>query len=244
MTHTHKINPTVLAEQKSWGEEKNEQYFEQFRSKPEDLYRSEKFFLPDVLKCISSCLDVGCACGGFSAIMKSFNPKLAYAGVDITPRFIEIAQEKYPDSRFSVADATNLPWGDNSFDLVHCSGILHLTSFYKEIVSEMYRVSSKYVLCDFRFTEGPQKKGIMKTNLSGQTADAQTLPYLVINFKDHVEFLKSLTPAPASIEVKGYSHPPTKLAEVDINEIIMAFVLIEKGNAKTQETKITINLKA
>ena len=91
-------------EQMVWAKEDNEKFFEESRSKVEDLYPSETFFLPEVLKEVRSCLDVGCCCGGFCNIMKTFNPELDYTGTDIIPRFIEIAKEKFPEANFAVND--------------------------------------------------------------------------------------------------------------------------------------------
>ena len=66
-----KINQQVYKEQQVWGLEGNEQFFIDKRSRPEQLYRSEKFFLPEVLAKVDNCLDLGCACGDFSTIFKS-----------------------------------------------------------------------------------------------------------------------------------------------------------------------------
>ena len=240
-----RIDPTVYNEQKVWGLESNEDYFRLFRSKAEDLYRSEKFFLPDVVKEVKDCLDVGCCCGGFSEIMRSYNPQLRYTGVDIIPRFIDIAKERYPEFEFVVGDGTNINFPDNTFELVHSTGILHLNSRYKDIVREMYRVAAKYVLCDFRLTDGADAMGEMDVNLVGQDQTAGVLPYIVLDIKRHLEFLKALSPAPVSIAAKGYAHAPSKLARINIDKIYMAFFLITKGEkSKTAHTDVQMDLNA
>ncbi len=241
-TSYKKINSVVYKEQKIWGGDGNEDYFQAFRSNRDDLYRSEKFFLPKVIKRVKNCLDVGCCCGGFSGIMKSYNPDLQYVGVDIIPRFIDIAKKRYPDSEFVVGDGTNLDFLDNKFDLVHSSGILHLNSRYRDIVKEMYRVSAKYVLCDFRLTEGSDVIGEMDVNLVGQEKSVGALPYIVLNIERHLEFLKALRPAALSIQVRGYAHPPSKLARIKVGRIYMAFFLITKENSANPATKVEINL--
>ena len=243
MSITYKINPDVYKEQKVWGDDGNEDYFNRFRSKAEDLYRSEKFFLSDVLKNVKSCLDVGCCCGGFSEIMKTYNPQLNYTGVDIIPRFIDLAKERYKNSEFLVGDGTDLDFPDDSFELVFSSGILHLNSRYQDIVKEMYRVSSKYILCDFRLTDGEDITGEMDVNLVGQKKNG-VLPYVVLNAERQVAFLKSMQPAPASIAVKGYAHQPTQLARINLDKIYMAFFLIEKGKEANTYTDVQINLNA
>ena len=236
------MDKNIYEEQKVWGLEGNEQFFMAHRSRPDHLYRSEKFFLPQVLPQVANCLDVGCACGDFSAIFKTYNPAIDYTGVDIIERFVAIARSRYPGCRFELGDGVSLDFPDNSFDLVHCSGILHLNSRFRDIVKAMYRVAKKYVLCDFRLTDGPDMVGEMDVNLLGQT-QADTLPYYVINTAQHLEFLKSLEPAPARIEVKGYAHPPSKSARLATDKVHMAFFLITKGSG-TQNTTIEMNLNA
>ncbi len=240
-----KIDPAVYQEQKVWSLESNEDYFRLFRSRPEDLYRSEKFFLPDIVKEVKNCLDVGCCCGGFNEIMRFYNPPLRYTGIDIIPRFIDIARERYPGSEFVVGDGTSIDFSDNTFELVHSSGILHLNSRYRDIVKEMYRVSSKYVLCDFRLTHGADATGEMDVNLVGQEQTAGVLPYIVLNIERQLELLKGLDPAPAAIMVKGYAHAPSKLARIDVEKIYMAFFLITKGKkSKAVTTDVRMNLNA
>lgn len=240
-----KIDPAVYQEQKVWGLESNEDYFRLFRSRPEDLYRSEKFFLPGVVKEVRNCLDIGCCCGGFNSIMGFYNPELQYTGVDIIPRFVDIAREHYPESKFVVGDGTDLGFSDNAFELVHSSGILHLNSRYKDIVREMYRIASKYVLCDFRLTQGPDVTGEMDVNLVEQERSAGVLPYVVLNIERQLEFLKGLDPAPATIAVKGYAHAPSKLARINVDKIYMAFFLITKGEgSKVVHTDVQMDLNA
>lgn len=237
------VDQNIYNEQKVWGLKGNEDFFSNTRSKPEHLYRSEKFFLPEVLVKSKTVLDVGCACGDFSAIFKEYNPSIDYIGIDIIERFIAIAKKRYPQSRFEHSDGIHLNFDDNSIDLVHSSGILHLNSRYQDIVRQMYRVARTHVLCDFRLTKGEDMLGEMDVNLQGQQDQVQTLPYYVLNVDAHLEFLKSLTPAPSRIEIKGYAHPPSKAARIAIDEILMAFFLITKGNG-SQPTTIDINLNA
>lgn len=245
-TLNRKINPAVYEEQKVWGAGSNEDYFRLFRSKTDDLYRSERFFLPNVIMTVKDCLDVGCCCGGFHDIMKFYNPSLRYTGVDIIARFIDIARTHYPDSDFFVGDGASLDFSDNAFELVHSSGILHLNSRYQDIVREMYRVASKYILCDFRLTEGCDATGEMDVNLLGQEPAAGVLPYVVLNIERHLEFLKTLRPVPAAIKVRGYAHPPSNLARINVDKIYMAFFLIVKGGASGaangMSTTIEMNL--
>jgi len=239
------VDKAICQEQKVWGLSGNEQFFIDTRSQVSHLYRSEKFFLPALAAQAKEFLDIGCACGDFSQIVRHYNPSIRYTGVDIIERFITIARERFPQDRFVVSDGIGLDFPDKSFDLVHSTGILHLNSRYQDIVREMYRLSSRHVLCDFRLTSGPQVMGEMDVNLAGQNGKTQTLPYYVVNIEEHLKFLKQLHPAPERIVVKGYTHPPTKAARIKIDRIYMAFFWIQKGRESAgQDTVVEIDLNA
>ena len=66
-------------------------------------------------------LDVGCATGYYSAIFSSLGYRVT--GIDISESGIEKAREMYPDLRFEVQDATDMPYEAGSFDLVFAHGV-------------------------------------------------------------------------------------------------------------------------
>jgi ubiquinone/menaquinone biosynthesis C-methylase UbiE len=61
-------------------------------------------------------LDVGSAIGAQAHHFSTFGCETV--GVDLEPRFVEKAQELFPDIEFRVADAAELPFADASFDKV------------------------------------------------------------------------------------------------------------------------------
>jgi SAM-dependent methyltransferase len=61
-------------------------------------------------------LDVGCGAGRFCRIAADRGARVA--GLDATPAFVEIARERVPDGDLRVGDMEELPWADDSFDLV------------------------------------------------------------------------------------------------------------------------------
>ena len=231
----------INQEQKVWASPDSVAFYQTHRHKPEQLYPSEEFFLPDVLKEVATCLDIGCAAGGFSCIMKSFNPNLRYVGVDIIPQLIELARITYPDSEFYVGDGINLPFAPDSFELIYSSGVLHLNSHYQEIVRSAYRLCSKYLLCDFRLTEGTTLIAEFDVNFDGKSIPEHPLPYIVVNVKEVTDFLRSLRPTPASIQAKGYAHAPSPTGRIPLKEVIMAFFLIRKGNEHNKYTSIELD---
>ena len=95
----------------------------------ENYARTRPFFLEDV-KALGEytlkgerVLDSGCANGRLFDI---FKPKeVNYYGVDISEKLIEIAKKNYPEAKFQIANALNLPFSENFFDKVYSISILH-----------------------------------------------------------------------------------------------------------------------
>jgi SAM-dependent methyltransferase len=234
---------SVVAEQAVWAAEDSVVYYATHRDQPDDLYPSERWFLPEAAREARTCLDIGCAAGGFSRIMKSFNPALAYTGVDITPALIERARAAFPESRFEVGDGIHFATPPNSYDLVFSSGMLHLNSQHREIVRSAYAQTRHLLLCDFRLTFGPAVTGRCTLNFDGRSmpSDVPTLPYLVLNADELVRDLCALDPPPRSLTIRGYAHKPTATADVPLPSVLMAFARIEKGRAG-ETTAVTIDL--
>ena len=61
-------------------------------------------------------LDVGCGAGRFCRIARDRGARVA--GLDATREFIDIARERTPDGEFEVGEMEDLPWQDDSFDVV------------------------------------------------------------------------------------------------------------------------------
>ena len=59
-------------------------------------------------------LDLGCAAGAITHYLSTFGAEPV--GIDLQPLAIERARELFPGLRFEVADATQLPFADASFD--------------------------------------------------------------------------------------------------------------------------------
>lgn len=85
-------------------------------------FRRQKQVLREYFKLNSgeSVLDTGCGTGEFSVLF----PPEAYTGIDIDKGYIDYARKKYRRN-FLVADATKLPFADNSYDKVLIVGVLH-----------------------------------------------------------------------------------------------------------------------
>ena len=94
----------------------------------------------------TSVLEVGCSSGYYSEVFSFSQLSIKYSGCDYSPKFIQLAQQKYPSIDFRVEDAISLGYLDNSFDVV-ISGccLLHIPE-YEKAIKEAARVASQYVI--------------------------------------------------------------------------------------------------
>ena len=63
-------------------------------------------------------LDVGCGLGGVTQLLAEAFPEAKVGGVNISARQIEEAQRRFSGIDFQVADATDLPFANATFDLI------------------------------------------------------------------------------------------------------------------------------
>jgi ubiquinone/menaquinone biosynthesis C-methylase UbiE len=90
-----------------------------------------------------SVLDIGTGSGLFA---EAFNKKgLTVAGVDLNPEMIEAAKSYLPDSIFEQSTAEDLPFDDNSFDIVFIGVLLHEVNDFVKALSEAKRVAKHQV---------------------------------------------------------------------------------------------------
>ena len=64
-------------------------------------------------------LDIGCGTGYFLERIREIYPKAEYYGIDVSQSAIRIASEKYPDTKFLIADAEKaLNFPEGFFDVI------------------------------------------------------------------------------------------------------------------------------
>lgn len=68
-------------------------------------------------------LDLGCGNGRFFEICKKAG--VEYTGVDNSAELINLAQKNFPEGKFVVGDALDLPFSNASFDLVVSLAVIH-----------------------------------------------------------------------------------------------------------------------
>jgi ubiquinone/menaquinone biosynthesis C-methylase UbiE len=87
-------------------------------------------------------LEIGCGCG--SEAERFARAGAHYTAVDLTNAAVSITQRRFQlaglKGRFVQGDAENLPFGDDSFDLVYSHGVLHHTPDTARTIREVHRV--------------------------------------------------------------------------------------------------------
>lgn len=100
-----------------------------------------------------SVLDVGCGPGWNFDHFKEHGPKVLYKGLDYSPRFVRVANQRHP-RKFSIGDARHLEEPDESFDVVILQDCLEHTNGYEKPVTEALRVARKRVIISFWHLDG------------------------------------------------------------------------------------------
>ena len=87
-------------------------------------------------------LEIGCGLGTDGAQFAKAGAD--YTGVDLTEAAVELARKRFElfglQGNFRTADAENLDFADESFDLVYSHGVLHHTPDTARAVREIHRV--------------------------------------------------------------------------------------------------------
>ena len=85
-------------------------------------------------------LDVGCGTGNLLSLINTrYDAQIA--GVDLTPKMLNIARIKLgDDADLKVADSEDLPFEDNKFDMVICTDSFHHYPHPENVLKEIRRV--------------------------------------------------------------------------------------------------------
>jgi ubiquinone/menaquinone biosynthesis C-methylase UbiE len=87
-------------------------------------------------------LEIGCGVG--TDLSQFARNGATVTGVDLTPKGIELAKKRFKvmglRGTLLVADAEDLPFPDNSFDMVYSFGVLHHTPDTQKAINEAHRV--------------------------------------------------------------------------------------------------------
>lgn len=89
-----------------------------------------------------SVLDIGCGTGILLEQLLNLHEDLKLTGIDISPNMVKIARKKFAGTKVRIdqGSATQLPYPDNSFDVVTCSSSFHHHPKPTKSLAEMSRV--------------------------------------------------------------------------------------------------------
>jgi ubiquinone/menaquinone biosynthesis C-methylase UbiE len=91
-------------------------------------------------------LDAGCGEGFVAELLIQQLPGLELTGFDFNPDAVEIAKAKNPGSTFITASIFDLPFDDNSFDVVGCFEVLEHQTDPRPALKELARVARNAVI--------------------------------------------------------------------------------------------------
>ena len=217
------------------------------RNKSEDLFMSERYFIPRYLKPGISILDFGCAAGGFSQILAEYYDDIKYHGVDISSEMIDRARLSYPDKFFTHIDFDNslIELDNIKFDLVQSWGVTVHAPDYQKILKKLWDLTSHSLIFDMRLKIHGEE--ILSKDLSySLNPGGIKYYYIVANMFHFIKFLiSSHNSIPKSIEIIGYIAKPNEYTVIpdDITDVYMCgFGLVKSERADNSHTNIYINM--
>lgn len=97
-----------------------------------------------------SIMDVGCGLGDLYEYVKARTGVFTYAGYDISPKMVETAEKRFPETTFMVRDILESKPDPGSFDYVVASGTFNIRvrehdAFLRDMISVMYSACKKAV---------------------------------------------------------------------------------------------------
>lgn len=136
------------------------------------LTRKPQTYAPYILpylKPSTSLLDIGCGPGSMTSGFASFCPEGRVVGIDIDKASIESARTMFGSTAsFEVANVHNLPFADDSFDVVNCHQFLQHIDDVPAALKEMHRVMKAggvmgaRVVCAKQVVASIEHKGLEK----------------------------------------------------------------------------------
>ncbi|MBR2283374.1 MAG: class I SAM-dependent methyltransferase [Ruminococcus sp.] len=121
------------------------------------VYNMCKKDYPDVLaelekEPFSDLLDCGCGTAPMLTLLHEKYPDKHYTGIDLTPKMIEVARAKNMEGvELVVGDCEDLPFAEDSFDVVICCESFHHYPEPQKFFDSVYRVlrpGGRFVLRD------------------------------------------------------------------------------------------------
>jgi len=207
-------------------------FFSASRNRPDDLYPSERRFLPWLASQAGEVLDVGCAAGGFSEVWRYYRSDVDYTGIDLSREMIAIARAAHPDHTFLTGDcAEGLPFPDEGFAAVQALGWLHWEPRYEAALRELWRLARRYCFIDVRLLETgrPTIRGQQRIAYTKGWDGSTVTPYIAVEWVEFARLLASLHPR--RIYGHGYWGAPSDTVTGVDQQVCFSTFLLEKSAA-------------
>lgn len=206
-------------------------FYRQHRNRPEDLYPSERRFLPWLARQAQAVLDAGCAAGGFSEIWRQYQPDIVYTGLDMSEALLQTARFLHPRDTFlrgDVAQGIALP--DRSATVVQALGWLHWEPRYRAALAELWRVTDRYLFFDIRVHGRPARslRGVQRVAFDGPWDGQTSTPYLILPWARLARELLALRPR--TMLGYGYWGDPAQTVRGVRGRVCFAAFVLERGS--------------
>lgn len=218
----------------SWGLPRVLDFFDHRRDTTDAVYPSEWHFLKDALKEGISVLDVGCAQGGFAAILGEHLSDFRYTGVDINEEMVARARKRHPGRTFhQVMEGDLSVLGEERFDLVLVFGILHLHQAWRDTLATAWQRTAGTLLFDLREIDGPSVEDIQASYFRMDFAGDQeqtdaVLPYNLINTAEARDIVTKLCAGASRVSQYGYPHPVSSSAVTPVEQAMITVYRVER----------------
>lgn len=226
---------------KAWSFENTVGFYAGERSRVADLYPSEAAMILPVASRITSVLDIGCAAGNFADIFKEINPAISYTGIDTSSGMVDEARRRHPGVEFRLSTGGALPFGDESFDMVLCTSVLHHNPDYLDMIADMVRVARRFVVVDLpRLVTVPYTFDISHSYMvlkerfpaasQAVEAEATVVPYVLVNAREFMtSFATRLGDRLSGFACNGYCGKTSGSVRLPVEQVIFAVAALVKG---------------
>lgn len=137
----------------------DKEFWDKYASENEAKFNEEfSKFVRDLvvsLRC-TSVLEIGCGTG---IDLRLFPETVNVIGVDLNDIAMSIAKKNRPQFNYNKSSITNLPFKDSSVDFVFTHQLLNYLDddILKDGISEMYRISAKYIMNCEKYDESEKQ---------------------------------------------------------------------------------------
>ncbi|MCD7809497.1 MAG: class I SAM-dependent methyltransferase [Erysipelotrichaceae bacterium] len=112
--------------------------YTRFMHRNDSTYKDICCIIDNYLDESMNVLEIACGTGQLSKHL--YNKVNHYIATDFSLNMIQHAQKNNPQITFSMADATNLHYKDQTFDVVIIANALHIMPYPDKALKEIYRV--------------------------------------------------------------------------------------------------------